>query len=443
MKNQFRFACFCIFGLLFSYTALADGEGYIQVECKTDADVYLDGNKVGSTSPTQASLVIEAKAGRHNLDIKKLGFQTQSFSVTVEVAQVKQIKVAPFRPVISVGESGDSDNKTIELVVGSLRLQTVPIECTIDISQLKINQSQKKKADWFVKDVPVGNYNVTVSGIIPTENGVMKSKSRLVRVPVLAKRETYFLVNIITGEVKDIPAERLLAKANEYAEKGKRDSDFNAWQEAIRYASLAITTSHIEPKGARTLKDLATKVLADHQKVLDGQQKDIDSNKIKRTNNQSFIINAPALNSGWKRIMRAEPGKYGETKKVLLDKDNKKYTLKIEVWANNETTLLESNGAISTYLMKEHNSKSTFKFYMNDKQIGSFTRTGHWKWSYTSNVLGKKSDNKYSLKDGNENQSFSRTLETYPVRIKLSKADTLFSSISIKAELETLPEALP
>ena len=57
--------------------------------------------------------------------------------------------------------------------------------------------------------------------------------------------------------------------------------------------------------------------------------------------------------------------------------------------------------------------------------------------------LMKEIMEEYSIKDGNENQRFSRTLDAYPVRIRLSKADTSPYSISIKVEIETLPQALP
>jgi hypothetical protein len=123
----------------------------------------LDGSKVGSTSPDQASLIIESSAGRHSVEIRKTGFMTQSFSIEVEIAKVKQLKVAPFQPSIQIGESGTADEKSMERKTGNLKLQTIPVECVIDIPQLGLTNKQKSKADWYAKDIPIGKYMIDVT----------------------------------------------------------------------------------------------------------------------------------------------------------------------------------------------------------------------------------------------------------------------------------------
>jgi len=242
--------------------AVAGSTGYLQIECNTSAEVYLDGAKVGSTSSDQASLIVEAGAGRHNVEVRKSGFQTQSFSIEVEAAKVKQVKVAPFQRTVQIGESGAADEKSMEQTVGSFKFQTVPVECSIDVPQLALTNQSKSKADWYVKDIPVGVYLVSLTADVPVRDSAsgnvrMEHKTHRVQVPVASGRETYLLVNLITGEVKDIPAEQLVAKARERAAIAEKTGSIDEWRAVIQFTEQALATCQIEPAGAKELRDHA------------------------------------------------------------------------------------------------------------------------------------------------------------------------------------------
>jgi hypothetical protein len=168
-------------------------------------------------------------------------------------------------------ESDTSDYKPPVQAVGDLRLQTVPVDCMIDIAQLGLKDVRKSRTDWYIKNVPAGIYSIGITGLVPikepkTQNMQIAEKSRQFRLPIRTKAETYVLINLMTGEVKDIPAERLLARAREYAKQAERKPDIKTWRNVVRNAERALTICHVEVKGAKALRDRARRMVQEAEK---------------------------------------------------------------------------------------------------------------------------------------------------------------------------------
>ena len=191
-----------------------------------------------------------------------------------------------------------------------------------------------------MKDIPVGIYTVSLTGTVPVtyttkeaatgrdvQRVRMERKVRRVRVPVVSGRETYLLVNLITGEVKDIPAEQLVAKARAYATQAKRSSSLDAWRNVIKYSEQALAVCSVEPAGAKELRDRARYIV--QKAETEARTKREHAEALKRT---SFQITYQ-----WK--MKLKPGEEGEAELHLIDSRKKKRSLQVDLssWSRRNT----------------------------------------------------------------------------------------------------------
>jgi len=168
-------------------------------------------------------------------------------------------------------ESDSSEYKPPKLSVGDLRLQTVPVDCMIDIAQLGLKDVRKSRTDWYIKNVPAGIYSIGITGLVPikdpkTQNIKISERSRQFRLPIRTKAETYVLINLMTGEVKDIPAERLLARAREYAKQAEGKPNIETWRNVVRNAEQALAICGVKLNGAEELRDRAKAIVQEMEK---------------------------------------------------------------------------------------------------------------------------------------------------------------------------------
>lgn len=188
--------------LLISFMGLfvfAQGVGYIQIKCEPGAMVFLDNNFVGNTSSELDGLILQdVPAGSYVIKIVKEGFEPQSVKIDLKVNEIYVYEVKEFIPQLDVTQEGEADADTIKQKVGSLLVETIPIDCIIEIPKLNINKEHygnKTKKIWEISNIPIGSYRVNFIALgkkieydLKLEEGIQK----------------HLLVNILNNEVKEI-----------------------------------------------------------------------------------------------------------------------------------------------------------------------------------------------------------------------------------------------
>ncbi|MBU4228106.1 DUF1566 domain-containing protein [bacterium] len=188
--------------LLISFMSLyifAQGIGYIQIKCELGAIVFLDDNFVGNTSSELKGLILQdVPAGSHEIKIVKEGFEPQSVKIDLKVNEIYVYEVTEFIPQLDVIEKGEAETDSIKQIVGSLLIETIPIDCIIEIPKLNINKEHdgnKTKKTWEISNIPIGSYSINFIALgkkieyeLKIEEGVQK----------------HLLVNILNNEVKEI-----------------------------------------------------------------------------------------------------------------------------------------------------------------------------------------------------------------------------------------------
>lgn len=136
----------------------AQRDSFIPVESEAGISVFLDNSFKGKTTLDIKGLIIEGvTSGSHIIKLVKEGFNSQEERIIVKSGEVLTYIVKPFIPVIKIVQSGNTESQEIDLQVGNLKIQSVPIELSIKIPRLGIN-SAKKKDEWKATHIPMGIY---------------------------------------------------------------------------------------------------------------------------------------------------------------------------------------------------------------------------------------------------------------------------------------------
>ncbi|MBU4228111.1 PEGA domain-containing protein [bacterium] len=177
----------------------AQGVGYIQIKCEPGAIVFLDNNFVGNTSSELGGLILQdVPAGSHQIKIVKEGFEPQSVKIDLKVNEIYVYEVKEFSPQLNVIEKGEADTDTIKQRLGSLLIETIPIDCIIEIPKLNINKEHygnKTKKTWEISNIPIGSYSV---------NFIALGKKIEYELKIEEGIQKHLLVNILNNEVKEI-----------------------------------------------------------------------------------------------------------------------------------------------------------------------------------------------------------------------------------------------
>jgi len=174
-----------IFFLLFSISLIclfvfAQGVGYIQIKCEPGATVFLDNNFVGNTSSELGGLILQdVPAGYHKLKIVKEGCNPQSIKIDLKVNEIYLYEVS------------------LKQKIGALLIETIPIDCIIEIPLLNIDKEHKgnKSEETWEVSIPIGNYRINFLALgkkvkydLKIEEGIKK----------------HLLVKILKNEVKEL-----------------------------------------------------------------------------------------------------------------------------------------------------------------------------------------------------------------------------------------------
>jgi hypothetical protein len=166
---------------LTGFFAFAQSVGYIQIKCEPGAAVFLDNKFVGNTSLELGGLILQdIPSGSHEVKIVKEGFTPQSVKIDLKVNEIYLYEVS------------------LKQISGSLLIETIPLDCIIEIPLLNISKEHygnKTEKTWEVSGIPIGSYRINFLALgkkvkydLEIEEGVQK----------------HLLVNILKNEVKEM-----------------------------------------------------------------------------------------------------------------------------------------------------------------------------------------------------------------------------------------------
>lgn len=140
-----------------------DDTGYIQLIADPDVRVFVDGKLAGYTSRRDQGLVLtDVAVGRHRLRFEKNGFKPQASELAVspgEITVYTLYSLAPYPDIREreVGRTGYMVPKT-----GVLELVCLPVYCSVSISELELDNYQKRSSTLTIRDVLASRYEVTI-----------------------------------------------------------------------------------------------------------------------------------------------------------------------------------------------------------------------------------------------------------------------------------------
>ena len=161
--------------------ALAQGVGYIQIKCEPGATVFLDSKFMGNTSLELGGLILQdVPAGTHEVRIVKEGFKPQSVKIDLKVNEIYLYEVS------------------LKQKIGALLVETIPIDCIIEIPLLNIDkehEGNKTEKAWEVSSIPIGSYKI---------NFLALGKKVKYDLEIEEGTRKHLLVNILNNEVKEL-----------------------------------------------------------------------------------------------------------------------------------------------------------------------------------------------------------------------------------------------
>lgn len=221
------------FLLIFSVSLLAQ-KAYIQVEAEPGISVFLDGSFKGKTSMEMGGLIIEdVSSGTCTIKVVKEGFNPQEERITIKPGEVYTYKVRPFVPGLKISQTGNTGQQQIDLKVGRLKIQSLPISIIISISSLGVNSS-KSKDEWTADEVPVGTYTATFRGMNKTLSGSFEIKH---------DQLTHLFVNMVRGEIENRSIPTGIQSNNEgmnYSDPNLQYTSFRDERDGKTYKTIRI-----------------------------------------------------------------------------------------------------------------------------------------------------------------------------------------------------------
>ena len=165
---------------MISLFALAQGVGYIQIKCEPGATVFLDNKLVGNTTSELGGLILQdVSAGSHEVKIVKEGYKSQSVKIDLKVNEIYLYEVS------------------LKQKIGALLVETIPIDCIIEIPLLNIDkehEGNKTEETWEVS-IPIGNYRI---------NFLALGKKVKYDLKIEEGTRKHLLVNILKNEVQEL-----------------------------------------------------------------------------------------------------------------------------------------------------------------------------------------------------------------------------------------------
>jgi hypothetical protein len=152
--------------------------GHIQIKCETGVNIFLDGNYCNQTREDLKGLIIQdIPAGKHRIKAAKDGCQSIEQEIDLSPGQVLMLEFTSFIPKIETYEEGGESEKKVTIQTGKIVIQSLPLECSINIPSLDIFGLKKTKDKRVLDKVPVGTHQIEFIALGKTLNYTIQLKS--------------------------------------------------------------------------------------------------------------------------------------------------------------------------------------------------------------------------------------------------------------------------
>ena len=193
MKKMMRFGV--LLGLLNLFVTIELSiaqDQHIQVVSEPGVAVFLNGELQGVTSAEYGGLIIQnVPAGTHTIRLVREGFNPQEERITIRPGRVYIHEVRPFVPAIRITQEGEEGGQEIDLQIGSLKIQSLPVGIKIAIPELQV-ESNKERDIWRAEDIPVGNYDAVFT---------LGNRRLEHEVAITLNQKTHLFVNMVENKV--------------------------------------------------------------------------------------------------------------------------------------------------------------------------------------------------------------------------------------------------
>lgn len=137
-------------------------------------------------------IIEDVQPGQRTIRVVKEGFNPQEETISIQAGEVYSHRVSPFVPSIRITEQGSEGDQSIDLQIGAVKIQSLPVEIGIEIERLCID-TQKTKDEWLAEDVPVGEYEAVFT---------RGNESLRYTIEIKQDMQTHLFVNTISKEVE-------------------------------------------------------------------------------------------------------------------------------------------------------------------------------------------------------------------------------------------------
>ncbi len=184
-----------IFTILFVLGFIHAQTGHIQIYCEPNVNIFLDGKFMGATNSELGGLILQnISVGQHSLKAVKTGFQPREDNIVVTNGSVLEYTVTSFIPELKISETGIQDDQQIDKLTGVLMIQSLPVDCQINIQSLGLVNIKKSKDEWKVEEIPIGNYTCTF---------VALGKTLSYNVEILENSMTHLFIDFLSGKISE------------------------------------------------------------------------------------------------------------------------------------------------------------------------------------------------------------------------------------------------
>ncbi len=192
--------------------AFALDNGYIQIIAQPGIKVFLDGNYVGQTIAKEGGLILQGvPPGTHTVKVVRQGYRPKEKEIKVLSGRVVHFTIGNFTSKLKIKQEGSTDQTAVQLKVGQLVIQSLPIQSKIRILSIS-DQVYKKNRDLFrIYDVPAKAHDISVEALGKTLqwSGTLREGE-----------ERLLFFNFVDGKVADFN-EKLRQKILERSASGR------------------------------------------------------------------------------------------------------------------------------------------------------------------------------------------------------------------------------
>jgi hypothetical protein len=198
---------------------LVAATGFIQIKSESGIQIFIDDNFKGITSNEVKGIILkDIQPGTHVIKAIKPGFQPKIIEVNVNEGSVVPISITTFVPQIKIRQEGNGKQTQVKVKVGSILIQSIPVECVITCDHLGWDKVSKTHDKFLADDIPIGKYKL----ICQVGD---KSLTHLLNIESEAKSELFFdFTSLKVIDLAKIKHEESI-KARETAEIQKMENE--------------------------------------------------------------------------------------------------------------------------------------------------------------------------------------------------------------------------